>query len=395
MTWTDATSTIQTPTCNISGTTITLNNTFQNNGEHRRYFNTNFQIRIGGTDYNITNVASGNITVDSAPGDATGSDFSIVIPNGAPAVGDVTHVANSGLTAGTQSTATWNEFSWGMYSNKHLAGTSTVLFEDTDTYVVKTRPDNIATRSPYFSNMDGENFAVINNAFFNFSTISIDGSPGGNAYTVSVGANRYLTIPSVGSKAIFPNFGNNLNGTIDGVTAWPTIVNQTFNATIAGYVTDAFGSANQYSYWDGMVLASRAHGVTNVDPSLTTITNDPNLNIDTLNAGERNSAKYPYSRGRYGYHDIDLDDVGFNTSDPSTLAQDDAHCFTILDTNRIITPGSTIEVTIELAEGVDNSIRKPCSGTDYFAPKTEGNDGLQYERRQREINEFELIIVAK
>ena len=382
LSWIDALSVTQTPTCNISGTTITLNNTFQNLGEHRRYFNTNFQIRIGGTDYNITNVASASISVDSAPGNATNSAFSIVMPIGAPSVGDISHVSDSSLSGAVANTAGWGEFTWGMYSNKHLAGTSTVLFEDTDTYGAKTTPLDIATRSPYYSNKESEEQSIIPNFFYGDFVYSFLM----NAYTNTEGDSRYLTIPSESSKAIFPHYNNNLNA-----SPFPSDVNQSNDSDIEAAISEAYGgTVNQYEYFDNILRVCRSHGRANLSP-------DPSDHNDSLNSARaalRNGAGYPYVGAICGYEDIDVLGSG-GTDELFAGAQDDGHFITILDTNRVISPGSTIQVSLQMINGARNAdTQEPFLG-DLFSSPTVGNDSRNYTRLSKQINEFELFIVAK
>jgi len=387
LSWIDATTATQTPTCNISGTTITLNNTFQSNGEHRRYFTTDFQIRIGGTDYNITAVASASITVNSAPGNATGQAFSIIIPKGAPGISDTSHVNDSSTTAvGNTSTVGWGEFSWGMYSNKHLGGT--ILFEDTDTYDASSDRDStegwwyIATRSPYFSNKDGEDFAVIDDGFFGFRSFSASWNSYSNSDAPS--RTRYVSLVSATSKAIFPHYNNNLN-----LAPFPADVNQTSDPVIAAALVNA-GIVNQYQYFDNPTRVDRAHGLGYGNVSAL----DLNSSLLNKQASERNGLCYPYAAAQYGYRDKDVDSNG-GTDDLQINAQDDAQCMTILDTDRVIPPGTVIEVTLQMANGgaqLDGNV--PFNG-DYFSTPSVGNDTTNYSRFTKGLHEFEIFIIAK
>lgn len=377
-------------TCDIAGTTITLNNTFQNNGEHRRYFRTNFLINIGGTDFTITAVNQNNITVSVAPGNATNQAFTIKIPAGSPDRSTVSDVAGSDLNDAVANNSTWDEFTWGMYPSKHLG--NTVLFEDTDNYGSTARTvSEVGTRSPHFSSNDNEEFVIEDHVangtnlwwghyslsanFTNFSHDNLGNPP-------TVVDSDFMRI-SPFSSAIWPHYQNNLNA-----AAFPTDVNQTADANIGAFIAAAFPGQNQFEFWDQMNDAFRAHGTSNLSVNAS----DPNINNALLQQAFRNNNSYPYVLGESGYESADVD--GNSDHDPiSTAAQDDAHCLTIWETDQVIPPGTTFSVCLQMANGVINA--PPFSPGTFFGAFIGGNDDISYSRKSYPINEFELFIVAK
>jgi hypothetical protein len=377
-------------TCNISGTTITLNNTFQNNGEHRRYFRTNFLINIGGTDFTITAVNQNNITVSSAPGNGTNQAFTIKIPAGSPDRSTVSDVAGSDLNDAVANNSTWDEFTWGMYPSKHLG--NTVLFEDTDNYGSTARTvSEVGTRSPHFSSNDNEEFVIEqhvsngSNLWFgafsfsvNFTTFSHNNLSNPPAFVDS----DFERISSF-SSAIWPNYKNNLNS-----ADFPTEVAQTQDGTIGNFIAGAFPGQNQFEFWDQMNAAARVHGNGNLIINAL----DPNTSLALNHQVNRNNNSYPYVLGECGY---DIADINGNSDhDPIvTASQGDAHCLTIWETDEVVPPGTTFSVSLQMANGRQSAA--PFTPGLFFGAVAGANDDISYSRKTYPINEFELFIVAK
>jgi len=375
-------------TCTVVGNTVSFNNMFQNNNEARRYFTTDFQIKIGGTDFAITSVnAGGTLTLAQAPGNQTNIPFSIMIPAGAPDVANAGHVGDSGRNTAVANTAGWEGFTWGGIPSKWLG--INALFENQDNYGSNTpNVGGPATRSPYWSNKDAEEFIIEplkNNGtqlFFprdNFSWIQ---DPANN-FTDTSATVHNLPRPSEISRAGWPNYNNNLN-TAD----FPATVNNTRVAQVQAWETAAGRDA---AYWDGPLWASRTHGVGNFG---STAPADPSSTVANIQAAQRNSHCYPYCLAAYGW-----DSANFNRAGGPIVAQNlgNEHCFVILDTNQVIPPNTTFQVAIQ--NGIDINAHSPAINPirigQAMAGGAVGFDDFNYTRLNAILPEYELIIVAK
>jgi len=375
--------------CSISGSTVTFSN--QYNNEIRRYFTTDFQIRVAGTTYGINAVNTGSITIDqtlTAP--VTNSAFTIIIPNRSPDIGDYRHPTSSDINATAANTAGWGDFTWGMFPSKFLNNTVNQLFEGTDTYVspgaVGTTINNVATRSPFFSNKDGEDFAIDNDAFFSNYMISAGFTNYDWGSSPQWGETSLMRCSDI-SKAIFPCFGNNLND----ATIFPAETANTADATIGAAIGASYPGLNQFAYFDHPLNTKRAHSDTmdalTTDPAQW---RDPNSSDAIIDSSSRNIYCYPYVSAEYGYR------TEFVTqSDPMyQQAFTDENCITIYDFNEVIPPGTTIEVTLQT---VRNYIyyEAPWNPTVNLNLRTPANDVGTYSRMQPTMGEYEIILVAK
>jgi hypothetical protein len=349
--------------------------------------NKDFLLLIDGTLYTISSITrtgtyaggytySINTNEDLVSTYTKEEDFVIWEKRGSPRVDSVVHVVDTDATTdGTLNASSDSDFNdyngdgmsestWGMLPYK---------YDELDIV------ENLSEYVPAFENVDESTFEPWLGPSYSASVADgIDGGfgsdPPGTADTRTM---SYRYVPpggtSVGGSLVYHR-----NLSFVSQAAWPQYENDiaaltdtpggTRSGGIIGNRSTAPGSAvypgiPSNAAWDMVAEASRENRV-----------DEANVNAQS----NRNKGKYPYVLGDAGFY------AALDQNDPPVLGADDPldyedpHYLTIWETDEIITPGDTYEVT--LSGPLSANSQNLC-------------DGATEDRTTRE--EFTLVLIAK